>query len=116
MDDLKTLIREIPDYPKPGILFYDLTTLLKDPKGISCAGRPALRPIRRNEGGHGRGNRGARIYFRAGAGVSLGCGIRSGAQTEETARQDDFGDLRSWSMAPISWRFTPTRSSPAKAC
>jgi len=34
MDELKTLIREIPDYPKPGILFYDLTTLLKDPKGF----------------------------------------------------------------------------------
>ncbi|MGA7920653.1 MAG: adenine phosphoribosyltransferase [Candidatus Acidiferrales bacterium] len=34
MSDLKTLIREIPDYPKPGILFYDLTTLLKDPKGF----------------------------------------------------------------------------------
>jgi adenine phosphoribosyltransferase len=34
MDDLKKLIREIPDYPKPGILFYDLTTLLKDPKGF----------------------------------------------------------------------------------
>lgn len=34
MNDLKQLIREIPDYPKPGILFYDLTTLLKDPKGF----------------------------------------------------------------------------------
>lgn len=34
MDDLKRLIREIPDYPKPGILFYDLTTLLKDPGGF----------------------------------------------------------------------------------
>ena len=34
MDDLKVLIREILDYPKPGILFYDLTTLLKDPKGF----------------------------------------------------------------------------------
>src|SRR6202044_2359153 len=34
MDDLKKLIREIPDYPKPGILFYDITTLLKDPKGF----------------------------------------------------------------------------------
>jgi len=31
---LKTLIREIPDYPKPGILFYDLTTLLQDGKGF----------------------------------------------------------------------------------
>jgi adenine phosphoribosyltransferase len=34
MDELKKLIREIPDYPKPGILFYDLTTLLKDPEGF----------------------------------------------------------------------------------
>ncbi len=31
MDDLKRHIREIPDYPKPGILFYDITTLLRDP-------------------------------------------------------------------------------------
>jgi adenine phosphoribosyltransferase len=34
MDDLKKLIREIPDHPKPGILFYDLTTLLQDPQGF----------------------------------------------------------------------------------
>ena len=34
MDNLKKLIREIPDYPKPGILFYDLTTLLQDPRGF----------------------------------------------------------------------------------
>ena len=34
MEDLKRLIREVPDYPKPGILFYDLTTLLKDKKGF----------------------------------------------------------------------------------
>ncbi len=34
MDNLKSLIREIPDFPKPGILFYDITTLLKDPGGL----------------------------------------------------------------------------------
>jgi len=34
MNDLKKLIREVPDYPKPGILFYDLTTLLKDKTGF----------------------------------------------------------------------------------
>lgn len=32
--ELKKLIREIPDWPKPGILFYDITTLLKDPRGF----------------------------------------------------------------------------------
>jgi adenine phosphoribosyltransferase len=34
MTELKNLIREIPDYPKPGILFYDITTILKDKKGF----------------------------------------------------------------------------------
>src|ERR1700692_2893564 len=33
--DLKKLIREIPDYPKPGILFYDITTLIKDRAGFA---------------------------------------------------------------------------------
>jgi adenine phosphoribosyltransferase len=34
MDDLKALIREVPDFPKPGINFYDITTLLKDKTGL----------------------------------------------------------------------------------
>src|SRR5271154_2490387 len=34
MNHLKELIREVPDFPKPGILFYDLTTLLQDPAGF----------------------------------------------------------------------------------
>src|SRR5271155_4957505 len=34
-DDLKKLIREVPDFPKPGILFYDITTLLKDKLGFA---------------------------------------------------------------------------------
>jgi adenine phosphoribosyltransferase len=32
--DYKKLIREVPDYPKPGILFYDITTLLKEPDAL----------------------------------------------------------------------------------
>lgn len=34
-DDLKKLIREVPDFPKKGILFYDITTLLKDKRGFA---------------------------------------------------------------------------------
>jgi adenine phosphoribosyltransferase len=34
MDDLKSHIRQIPDFPKPGILFYDITTLLQDPLAL----------------------------------------------------------------------------------
>ncbi len=32
--DYKSYIREVPDFPKPGILFYDITTLLKDAKAF----------------------------------------------------------------------------------
>jgi adenine phosphoribosyltransferase len=32
--DLKRLIREVPDFPQPGILFYDITTLLRDRQGL----------------------------------------------------------------------------------
>jgi adenine phosphoribosyltransferase len=34
MDHLKLLIREVPDFPKPGVNFFDITTLLKDKKGF----------------------------------------------------------------------------------
>ena len=34
MENLRKLIREVPDFPKPGINFYDITTLLKDPTGL----------------------------------------------------------------------------------
>jgi adenine phosphoribosyltransferase len=34
MDDLKQMIREVPDFPKKGILFYDITTVLKDKAGF----------------------------------------------------------------------------------
>ena len=37
METLKRLIREVPDFPKPGILFYDITTLLGDAQGLRRA-------------------------------------------------------------------------------
>lgn len=37
METLKTQIRHVPDFPKPGILFYDITTLMKDPQGFRSA-------------------------------------------------------------------------------
>jgi adenine phosphoribosyltransferase len=37
VEELKKLIREVPDFPKPGILFYDITTLLKNPVGLHRA-------------------------------------------------------------------------------
>ena len=37
MDHLKARIRSVPDFPKPGILFYDITTLLQDASGFRAA-------------------------------------------------------------------------------
>jgi adenine phosphoribosyltransferase len=37
MEALKAKIRHVPDFPKPGILFYDITTLLRDPEGFRLA-------------------------------------------------------------------------------
>lgn len=46
MDDLKALIRTIPDYPKPGIMFRDVTTLFRDPEGFERAIIAMARPFR----------------------------------------------------------------------
>ena len=35
VEALKALVRTVPDFPKPGILFYDITTLLKDKTGFA---------------------------------------------------------------------------------
>ena len=45
-EDLRARIREIPDFPKPGILFYDITTLLKDPAAYRSAIDLMLAPYR----------------------------------------------------------------------
>src|SRR6266513_1705614 len=37
MEQLKTKIRHVPDFPKPGILFYDITTLIGDRAGFRAA-------------------------------------------------------------------------------
>jgi len=37
MDHLKASIRHVPDFPKAGILFYDITTLIQKPEGLRAA-------------------------------------------------------------------------------
>jgi adenine phosphoribosyltransferase len=57
-DALKTRIRHVPDFPKAGILFYDVTTLLRDPDGFRMAIDSMASPF-------------------AGAGIDLVVGIES---------------------------------------
>lgn len=46
MSDLKNLVRTIPDYPKPGIMFRDVTTLFGDPQGFKAAIGQLVEPYR----------------------------------------------------------------------
>ena len=46
MEALKTRIRHVPDFPKAGILFYDVTTLLRDPAGFKLAIDAMAEPYR----------------------------------------------------------------------
>jgi adenine phosphoribosyltransferase len=46
IDVLKNRIRHVPDFPKPGILFYDVTTLLRDPEGFRLSIDSLAEPYR----------------------------------------------------------------------
>ena len=46
MEELKSLIRDVPDFPKPGILFKDITTLLGDARGLRQAIACLVEPFR----------------------------------------------------------------------
>ena len=46
IDSLKRLIRDIPDFPKPGILFRDITPLLADPSGLALSVELLANPFR----------------------------------------------------------------------
>lgn len=72
--DFEKLITDIPDYPEPGVVFKDITTLLKDPEGFSAvvdgiAGHFADRGITKVVGSEARGFMvGAPVAYRLHAG------------------------------------------------
>ena len=47
--DLKSCIRSVPDFPKPGIMFRDITPLLKDPRGFAEAIRRMAAPYKKGD-------------------------------------------------------------------
>ena len=75
MLDLKTLVRSIPDYPKPGILFRDITTLIEHPEGF----RESVEQIAAQHRGlgitHVAGIEARGFIFGAGVAIALGVGF-----------------------------------------
>jgi adenine phosphoribosyltransferase len=46
VEHIRSLVREVPDYPKPGILFYDITPVLGDPAGFAALLDALCEPFR----------------------------------------------------------------------
>lgn len=90
--DLKSLVRTIPDYPKKGIMFRDITTLIEDPEGF----REGIERIASNHRGlgitHVAGIEARGFIFGAGVAISLGVGFipvrKSGKLPGETIGQN----------------------------
>lgn len=90
--DLKTLVRTIPDYPKPGIMFRDVTTLMADAQGFKATIARLAEPYRTEPVDLVAGIE-ARGFILAGAIADrLGCGFvpvrKKGKLPWKTIRQD----------------------------
>ena len=94
IEALKALVRTVPDFPKPGILFYDITTLLKDKTGFAqlidaLAAHYLARKIDLVLGIEARG-----FHLRAGVGVPAQRRVRSGAQAAQASGAGGARHLR----------------------
>ena len=75
MLDLKSLIRTIPDYPKPGILFRDITTLIEHPQGFRESVERLAEAHRDIGITHVAGIEARGFIFGAGVAIALGVGF-----------------------------------------
>jgi adenine phosphoribosyltransferase len=74
-EELRSKIREVPDFPKPGILFYDITTLLKDADAYRDAIKAMLDPYRGDELDIVVGMESRGFIFSAPMAIELGAGL-----------------------------------------
>ncbi|HLX33908.1 MAG TPA: adenine phosphoribosyltransferase [Candidatus Limnocylindrales bacterium] len=74
-EDLRARIREVPDFPKPGILFYDITTLLKDPAAFKEAIRLMIEPFKDDRVDVVVGMESRGFIFSAPMALELGAGL-----------------------------------------
>ena len=113
-EELRAKIREVPDFPKPGILFYDITTLLKDPAAYKEAIDLMLEPVRaasRSTSSSG--------WSRAGSSSARRWPTSSTPASSRSASWASCRPRRSPSSTPSSTartrsRSTATRSSPGQ--
>ncbi len=115
VDDLRELIREVPDFPKPGILFYDITTLLKEADAFREVIDRMAAQIRDTKVDVVVGMESRGFIFSAPLAYKLGAGFvpvrklgKLPAETIEVEYELEYARQRS--------RSTPTPSARASAC
>ncbi len=90
--NLLKYIREVPDFPKPGILFKDITTLLKDPAALDTAVRRLADPYRNEDVSVVAGIESRGFILGAAVARDLGAGFvpirKSGKLPSQTASAD----------------------------
>ena len=92
--DLEAYIRDIPDFPKEGIVFKDITPLLASPEGFRKAIDMLAEPYRGRGGHEGARRRGARLHPRRRARVRARRGLRSRPQARQAAVEHDERRVR----------------------
>ncbi|NQY74460.1 MAG: adenine phosphoribosyltransferase [Candidatus Margulisbacteria bacterium] len=90
--DLKSVIRDIPDFPKKGIVFKDITTLLKHPQALNIALQGMAAPFVHSGVNHVVGIESRGFMFGVSAAQTLKCGFvpirKAGKLPSETYRVD----------------------------
>ena len=111
-ETLRAKIREIPDFPKPGILFYDITTLLKDPAAYTEAIDLMLEPYRDEQRGPRGGHGVARLHLLGADGVPAGHRPGAGPQAGQAAGRDADRGVRA--RVRLQHARDPPRRDPAR--
>ena len=86
VEEIKKLIRDVPDFPKPGMIFRDFTPLIADARGFAAVVDQLARALPRQSGCRAR-NRVARLHRRRARGVSIGRRFRDCAQARQASIQ-----------------------------
>ena len=105
---LKSLIRTIPDYPKPGILFRDITTLLLDARGFREAVEGLAQPFRSARIDKVAGIEARGLILGGAVALELGAGFAPVRKRGQAALGDDRRGLRA------RVRHRPGRDAPRR--
>ncbi len=115
-EDLRELIRDIPDFPKPGIVFKDITPLMADPGALASAVRGLAELARPLDVQYVVAAEARGFLLGPALALALGAGFLLARKPGQAALRDACACSTRSSTAWRRSSCTPTRSSRARAC